>query len=708
MRAGATSAAALRAKVAAVPRITLQHCSEEEYAHFVTTLPIGAAYQRQKLNDRRRFVARWPAIQGWFAAPLRERIGRFHGEDRYHLTDRISYRARGYLIYLALQGHIRLDYGWLLGVGHLYGEDIAGQLGRDLGIAALADQLIQLGFNAYSAGQAMPWAVGRIVLQAGIPDASHLRMAHIDEALQAVRQFGERSDLAAIYGSLERYRWSRSKDWITHLHQLQVVLFHRGQITEQPRKYMPHYAVRPLAPPQMQAVIERWLATHRLTDRPATVAKLEVTLRRFIAWLGNTEPTITTLADVTRAHALAYLTALAEEPSRYSGQPLAVLSRRGHISVLAMFFRETAEWAWEDVPGRPWLGSGDLLKIPARVPRFIPADELHRLMLAITQLACPYQRAALLVARWSGARQGEIRRLAVDCLNRYPDGTARLRIPAGKTYRERLVPLHEQAATALREVIALRRARPERAFTDEVTGTPTRYVFMEHGRRLSSFYLFETPLQKACRAAGLVDTQGRGTVSAHRFRHTAGTQLAERGAKLHTIMSVLGHHSVSMALVYAQISDPEVLKDYQAVLGPGAVLAGPGAEALRNGALSTAALDWLKCNFFKTELELGHCLRLPAEGPCECDLYLTCAKFVTTPTYAPRLRERQTRLYQVTPRPVPKYLGFGPAWMVRTGTTKRKPSAEATSPPPQAWTRAIRLCAATSWALAAIRVSSRT
>lgn len=31
---------------------------------------------------------------------------------------------------------------------------------------------------------------------------------------------------------------------------------------------------------------------------------------------------------------------------------------------------------------------------------------------------------------------------------------------------------------------------------------------------------------------------------------------------------------------------------------------------------------------------------MPQEGPCECDLYLTCAKFVTTPQYAPRLRER--------------------------------------------------------------------
>ena len=54
-------------------------------------------------------------------------------------------------------------------------------------------------------------------------------------------------------------------------------------------------------------------------------------------------------------------------------------------------------------------------------------------------------------------------------------------------------------------------------------------------------------------------------------------------------------------------------------------------------------MDWLKTNFFKTELELGHCSRLPLEGPCECDLYLNCAKFVTTRDYAPRLRARRER-----------------------------------------------------------------
>ena len=71
------------------------------------------------------------------------------------------------------------------------------------------------------------------------------------------------------------------------------------------------------------------------------------------------------------------------------------------------------------------------------------------------------------------------------------------------------------------------------------------------------------------------------------------------------------------------------------------MIAGAGAEAIHAGTLSAVSIDWLKTNFLKTELELGHCLRLPSEGPCECDFYLSCSRFVTTPAYAPRLRERR-------------------------------------------------------------------
>src|SRR5260221_9173795 len=64
-------------------------------------------------------------------------------------------------------------------------------------------------------------------------------------------------------------------------------------------------------------------------------------------------------------------------------------------------------------------------------------------------------------------------------------------------------------------------------------------------------------------------------------------------------------------------------------------------EVGSSGGLAESEIRWIKEHYFQTELELGRCLRLPQEGPCECDLYLTCAKFVTTPEYAPRLRRRR-------------------------------------------------------------------
>jgi integrase len=619
-----------------------QHCPDAEWEAAVCALGGNRQYQMQKLRFRRRFVERWPRLLDWFAAPLVERVGRLHGESFHRPSYPVSFHARTYLVFLGLRGYATFDYPWLFAPGQLSIVEPAALLGIDLGAKQLVQDAIALGFNADAARQAMHWAVSRIALHTGVLAVTAITDEHIAEALEAIRRFADHQDLERFYPSAQRYRDGAAKNWITHLHQLQVVLFHRGQVTTQPRKLMPSWK-RPLAlPPRMHALAARWLAARRLTDRPATVEKLELALRRFGDWLGEQHPEITSFADVTRDHCLAWLQHIAKEPTERTGKALGVISRIQRTSGLALFFRDTAAWQWDDAPGRRLIGPGDAPKSPVKVPRFIPEAELDRLMPVIEAIACPFQRTALLVARWSGARRDEIRRLPIDCLDRYPDGTARLRLPARKTYRERVVPLHEAAAIALQEVIALRAGGRERPFTDELTGQPVRYLFMQHGKLLSTYYLFETPIQDACRRVGLVrPATGRGTVTAHRFRHTVGTQLAERGAKLHTIMQVLGHSSVSMALVYAQISDREVLRDYQAVLGPGATIAGPAAEELKSGALPEAAVDWLQTNFFKTELELGHCLRLPQEGPCECDLALTCAKFVTTPAYAPRLRARR-------------------------------------------------------------------
>ena len=150
-------------------------------------------------------------------------------------------------------------------------------------------------------------------------------------------------------------------------------------------------------------------------------------------------------------------------------------------------------------------------------------------MKAIEGLEEPYQRTALLLVRWSGARRGKVRRLTIDCLDTYPDGYPRLRIPVGKTYTERMIPLHPQAAEALRELIELAKAAAPAARFDTWAQQPVRWVFMHRGQPMGKRYLFDEPLEIACHAAGLLDARGRPAVSAHRFRHTVGTQLERRG-----------------------------------------------------------------------------------------------------------------------------------------------------------------------------------
>lgn len=621
------------------PSFASRHCPQAEYAAFASDLD-PRHLGRPRIYAARRFVRRWPDLVEWLDAPLASRAPA-SGAAAGQATDAgLSQDALGYLLFLGLRGYARFDYEWLLAAKPLYLPELAGQLGVDLGIEQLKAEAVRLGFSGVAVDVGLRWVVSRMVLHTGRLQATTFTVDQFEEFQAAVQTFLLRDDLVVFQPSVAAKFDQLRKSWTLRVNQVGLLLFHRGQIDVQPRKIMKSVKVRAPTPPAMQAVVDRWLAARRAIDRPAGPKRFDIALHRFMVWLAEERTQISNFAQVRRDDVLAYLHELAQQPSPRTGRPLGALARRGHISALSQFFRNTAAWEWEDVPGRALLGPGDGPRMPMRIPRFIPADELDRLMNSVATLACPYQRAALLVARWTGARKGEIQRLSIDGLDRYPDGTPRLRLPPGKTYRERIVPLHREAADALTHLIDLRKTGGERALSDELTGTPTRYIFMGHGRLLSCSYLFQKALAVACQDAGLVDEAGRPTVSPHRFRHTVGTQLAERGAKLHTIMSVLGHRSASMSLVYARISDKEVLRDYQSVLAPGSVIAGPGACLLREGALPKSAIDWLKCNFFKTELELGHCLRLPQEGPCECDIYLSCAKFVTTPAYVPRLRER--------------------------------------------------------------------
>ena len=624
-------------------QILVRHASAEEYAAFVQAFtdhhPYGDPTRMRAwlLRCRTKFVQDYPTLQGWLEAPLTERVGRLYQEDYNHPCCPISYRARHYLTFLALRGYATFDWEWLIATHHLVLEPFLPVLGYPTTLSSLVETAVNLGYEWKDARLTLQWAVSRVLLHLGSPHLHAIRATHLAEFEQAIARFGDRADVACFFGSRERYQQGIREEYLTDLHLLQTVLYHQGQIQTEPYRVTHLAASRPPSIPQMEAVITRYLSMRRLTDQPATVEKTGRGLLKFIDWLAQAYPLVESWTEVTRDQVMEYANALHTMINK-RGKLYAAQSKYKLLSNLAVFFQDTISWEWEDVPVRPPLQHGDLPKLPKGIPRYIPQEELDQLMPAIRALDCPYQRAALLIAQWSGARREEIGRLSVDCLDSYPDGTPRLRLPAGKTKRERIVPLNEEAASAIRLLQARRKA--QRGLRDRLTGVETNYLFMHHGRIISTKYLFEEALTRVCQASGLTTVDNKRRVTAHRFRHTVGTALARKGARLRTIQKILGHESVEMALVYIGLTDEDVRQDYQNVLGPDALIAGPGATMVQSGELAESEIRWIKEHYFQTELELGRCLRLPQEGPCECDLYLTCAKFVTSPAYAPRLRRR--------------------------------------------------------------------
>lgn len=620
-----------------LPQVPCHHASDEEYTAFVCSFTTNEGERRHLLSRRRCFVHYYPDLQEWFQAPLVERVGSSHEEGPAHCKYLANYTARRYLAFLGLQGYARFDWDWILAIRGIKVWEMLDQLHVDAGLTALVEEAIGLGYQQMKVTQTLRSILARIFLHTGQFHVQSIQESDIEAFSEALVHLPENPDIVRFYDSMEQCQREVRK-FLALLFMLRVLLYHRGQIATAPRRTYPRGQWTVLKP-QMEATLTRYLAARSLTDRPGSVEHVKTDLHHFISWIAHAHPQVETFGQVTRDDILEFAEALAAMRNPRTQQPLAMSTKRNRLSHLAVLLQDGLQWGWQDVPDRPLILAGDLPKEPRHLPRYIPDEELGRLMPAIRSLACPYQRAALLIARWSGARRGEIRRLSFDCLDSYPDGTPRLRIPVGKTFKERIIPIHPEAAEAIRRVQENRKG--ERGLYDKESGKVTRFLFMQRGKLLSASYLFNRALAQACQAVGLVTTNGQALVSAHRFRHTVGTQLTNRGARLRTVMKVLGHDSAQMALIYAQISDQEVLKDYQAVLGPGATIAGPAAEALRSGDLGAEAVDWLKTNYLKTELELGRCLRLPQEGPCECDLYLNCAKFVTTSEYAPRLRHRR-------------------------------------------------------------------
>jgi integrase/recombinase XerD len=114
----------------------------------------------------------------------------------------------------------------------------------------------------------------------------------------------------------------------------------------------------------------------------------------------------------------------------------------------------------------------------------------------------------------------------------------RCRVPLlirGKGDKERVVPLADEAAHAIRSYLTQRvPTSSRRLFVSARGGHPV------HHRTIAR--MIRSVVRKA-------ELQGRG-ISPHKFRHTFATQLIRRGVDVRTVQELLGHSSLQTTAKY--------------------------------------------------------------------------------------------------------------------------------------------------------------
>jgi integrase len=100
---------------------------------------------------------------------------------------------------------------------------------------------------------------------------------------------------------------------------------------------------------------------------------------------------------------------------------------------------DITEWGWPEAPTRRLVFSSDIPKLPRPLPRYLTPDLDRRLITALEGCRDRLAADALLLARATGLRVGELLDLELDCVHEIPGQGAWLKVPLGKLATERMV-----------------------------------------------------------------------------------------------------------------------------------------------------------------------------------------------------------------------------------------------------------------------------
>jgi len=241
----------------------------------------------------------------------------------------------------------------------------------------------------------------------------------------------------------------------------------------------------------------------------------------------------------------SFFSHVAAEPSTVSTQDIldylaenARLSKRSQSRLLSSF-RSFFDWLVmegdrKDNPCDPV----DSPKLGRYLPEVLSVDEVTSIIDSVD------------LSKWTGKRDKAILEILYGCGLRVSEAVG-LKISnvyldegfvrvVGKGDKERIVPMGEMAAAAVREYMAVRPDPASQQYDD--------ILFLNRfGKAISRVALFNMVKNQAM-AAGV-----NKEISPHTFRHSFATHLIENGADLRVVQEMLGHESILTTEIYTHI-----------------------------------------------------------------------------------------------------------------------------------------------------------
>jgi integrase len=184
----------------------------------------------------------------------------------------------------------------------------------------------------------------------------------------------------------------------------------------------------------------------------------------------------------------------------------------------------------------------------------------------------------LLLQRHTGMRIGECVDLAADCLRPLGPELWAIHVPLGKLKTERLVPVDSFVCQIVRRLLALR---------SQSDSDPGGFLLPRRRSRESLIRGLRTAFRDAVAAAGIITR-----LVPHQNRHTYASEMLRAGVSLTGVMKLLGHTSPAMTLLYLEITQPDLQREYHLARShPRHLL--PTPPALRSSSQSHADLPGL-------------------------------------------------------------------------------------------------------------------